>query len=207
MKNVKLKGIIFFGDSVFFGIGATNRSLGCCRLVKQRLKLPIIISASIKETSIATLALGRLDKAVLKKKQYSHVFLLFGNNDCRIDRNENPLTNRKDFLSTYDQIVKRVLENQQQPIICGLQPINDVLIRKEDAIYTSCFSAHDCQKAYNDICSEVAAKNSIPFISIRQELTDTDIFASEGLHPNDKGHRIIADTLCDYIETNFNKNA
>lgn len=59
---------------------------------------------------------------------------------------------------------------------------------------------------YNNCLIEVCKKENIPFIDLYsvfiQQDNINDLFVSDGLHPNSKGHELIFEKLKDFIEIN-----
>ena len=60
-------------------------------------------------------------------------------------------------------------------------------------------------QGYRDIMSEVLQSNNINYLDIKDNLGrpgENDHFG-DGLHPNDKGHRLIAELLAKYIKAHY----
>lgn len=197
---MNISGVILFGDSVFFGYGASARELGCGRLLKKKYSAaPILIKA--KNNDSTRDALGRIERDVLSKEGYSHVFLLFGNNDSRLIGVNTPMTTLHEYENNLSEIAYLVKKSGKTPVICNLQPIDDELfyqtlpdIRK---FVKFSFTPHEWHKQYSDIAIRVADKLNIFSVDIEKSLMalGKEAIYSDGLHPSDKGHSEIASCL------------
>ncbi|OGX17207.1 MAG: hypothetical protein A3K83_03755 [Omnitrophica WOR_2 bacterium RBG_13_44_8b] len=60
---------------------------------------------------------------------------------------------------------------------------------------------YEWHKRYSDICEEVSRLEEIPLLNIRVKLEQKKnaALASDGLHPNDLGHKIIAQTIFEFL--------
>ncbi|MFH1378737.1 MAG: GDSL-type esterase/lipase family protein [bacterium] len=124
-----ITGIIFFGDSVFFGVGASERSKSCYKIFKKHTPLPTLLRAKSQDTLIN--AKKRLENDVLAYHRFSHVFIMFGNNDSRLTDEGKPCVSQKIYEKYYTEIIAKIKKNKQTPISVGLQPVNVSLIRDE----------------------------------------------------------------------------
>lgn len=196
-----MTGLILYGDSIFFGYGASNKNLGCGRLLKNRLSLPIIIKARNNVTTRD--ALAGLTNSVLEDNylDYSDVIILFGNNDCRLVREDIPAISLQEYKNNLIGIIKKINMSKKKCCICNLQPINDSMVMRinEDIKknMNKIKSPYFWHKQYSDVCEEVACICKISLIDIRSPLEKSgkDIFFKDGMHPNDSGHEIIANSL------------
>lgn len=205
----KIKGLILFGDSVFFGIGASNRDLGCGRLLKDMLAVPVLIKSRSQDTSLD--ALTRISVCRWDKNIFSHVIIMFGNNDCRLVDINKSKVELEEYKNNLQIIATRLQENGFVSLIANLQPIDDDGFRKCLSISQySILSAtqsltnetpYSWQKRYSDACIEAANNVGISLIDIRTPLekADQEIMAGDGLHPNDLGHRLIAETISKFL--------
>lgn len=196
----KVKGVILFGDSVFFGIGASHWNKGCARILKKRLKgTPVFVKArnfdSTREGKI------KLETEVSTKGGFSHIVIFFGNNDCRLVAVNTPRVDLDEFKSNLKYMIKTVRGVNLQVILSNLQPIDSKLfyrtlpdqkafIRMEETPYL-------WHKRYSEACREVAMQEGVCLVDIHSVLKEQKekILASDGLHPNDEGHMIIADKI------------
>lgn len=200
MLSVMVKGIILFGDSVFYGIGAKSAKAGCGRVLQTLISAPVLIRAYSGETT--TDALARLHADVLERESYSHVFVLFGNNDCFVNRDGGIKVPIDEFERNLRSIVRNIRAAGKMPLLSNLQPVSpQLLIRSYPHImqYLQKYkvSADQWQATYSARCEKVAQEEALPLLDIRSKLLgDVDSFvARDGVHLNDAGHRVIADEM------------
>lgn len=198
-----MNGIILFGDSVFFGTGAASRKSGCGKILRNLIDSPILIKSRYLDTTVD--ALNRIDKDVLEQQGYSKVVLLFGNNDCRLNQENLPLVRPEQFKHNLKLIIDKILASGKNALICNLQPITSEgffrifpQFREFIKIYST---PDDWQKKYSDICKNVSIEERIPLIDIRTPLENNieNILSNDSLHPNDLGHKIIAQEIASAI--------
>ena len=196
-----MTGLILYGDSVFFGYGASNKNSGCGRQLKTRLSIPVIIKA---KNSITTQdALAGLQNNVLSSDyaKYSDVIVLFGNNDCRLIMEDTPKIPLDKYKNNLIEIISLIASSGKKCYISNLQPLNDLqVMRVVEEIRNNMKqlkSPYLWQKQYSDTCKEVATICNIPLIDIRTPLENAsaDIFFEDGMHPNDHGHSIISNAI------------
>lgn len=200
-----MNGLIIFGDSVLAGTGASDRELGCAKLVKSALKIPVSLRARNWNTSRD--GLDRLEEDVIKQPQFSHVLILFGNNDGWLigpGQHKVPL---EEFRENLFELLSRIKNNNQFPLLCNLQLIDQTtFMRKFPELneYRKCMklTAEQIHSQYSDAIGEVANKSGFDLIDIRSRLKHSPekYITEDGIHPNDEGHKIIADVILQYIQ-------
>lgn len=200
-----VSGIIFFGDSVFAGTGASQRELGCAKLVKDSISIPVSLKSRNWNTSQD--GLDRLEQDVIKQQLLSHVIILFGNNDCWLIDSGQPKINIEQFEENMRSIVDQVNSNKQIPILCTLQPIDfkrfssikspELLTFRKDVS----LNPEELQKQYSKSVFDLANDLGIYCLDLRTKLEASaeDVIAPDGIHPNDKGHRIIASSVISFL--------
>ncbi len=198
----RVNGVILFGDSVLAGTGASDRQLGCAKLVKQVLPVPVSIRSRNRDTS--KIGLERIDTDVLQQREYSHVVILFGNNDCWLDESGNPQTSTDEFIENLRQMAVRIRGNSQVPLFCNLQPIDNASFFKTFPEYMKfCYSTKLkldpflWQKKYSDDIELLCNYERIGLIDIRSKLTQqiTSTISTDGIHPTDSGHRMMSERI------------
>lgn len=151
--------------------------------------------------------------------------LKWGGNDC--DHNwievakepqgvHNPFTTLKDFASIYEGIIARIKNIGGKPVMLSLPPIDadkffaHVTAGMDDEHRNNVLNwlggsisyIEDWHELYNLETFKIAAVEKIPVIDITTAfLSRRDyktLICSDGMHPNEKGHKVIADAICDY---------
>jgi acyl-CoA thioesterase I len=204
---MKISGVIFFGDSVLAGTGASARELGCAKLVKDYVSIPVSLKARNWNTSKD--ALARLEQDVLKQTSFSHVVILFGNNDCWLEGPDKPKIPLVDFIENMQIIIEKILSNGQTPILSTLQLIDIerfVLQFPELLGYEkkSRLDIAQFQEIYNQEILKISEAKRILLVDIRTPLKiasqNKDLIALDGIHPNDYGHQIIAEEITAFLK-------
>lgn len=199
-----MTGLILFGDSILAGTGASQREGACSKLIKSLISVPVSLRGRNWNTSQD--GLDRLEDDVLSQKQLSHTLILFGNNDSRLiapSQHQIPLDQ---FHANMRTMVQRIKDNGQCPILCNLQLLNE-------SLFITTFPEADkyCERAgvsiserhqlYSDEIQKVAEATGAAFVDIRNPLkrSKENTVASDGMHPNDLGHKIIAATVVAFL--------
>lgn len=152
----------------------------------------------------------------------------YGGNDCSYHWDEisqdpvsvhNPLTMLGDFRRQYSALIDRICKNGAKPVLLslplidseryfnhitkGLNPENILKWLGGDVDFIGHW--HDM---YNMAVWKLGAAKGVPVIDITSPFLVRkdyrDYLCSDGIHPNEEGHRIIADAICDYVNTNKN---
>ena len=200
-----IRGVILFGDSIFSGTGAADRQRGCAKLVKDALEVPISIRSRNRETS--TMGLSRIGPDVLQQSQYSHVLVLFGNNDCWLNSSMTPAVSSDQFAVNLECILSAIHRNGQRPLACNLQPIDNKKFFSAFPEYqhlrVTKLDPNAWQRKYSDQVEIVSRELGVRLVDIRSVLEREAgaAIANDGLHPNDRGHEIIATAILDALKT------
>ena len=105
------------GDSIFVGIGASRRSLGCAKLVQANAGVPVFIIARTGYTTEDALSeVG----SIVGEKNCSHVVVQFGNNDCRGAENFGPRVPLDRFESNLREILTEIRLGGKVPLVLNL---------------------------------------------------------------------------------------
>jgi len=200
--QIKRAGIVLWGDSVFFGYGASNRNKGCARLLKQKLAdRPIIIKAKNLVTSRDAFKNIMTDVLSTDREMFNTVVMLFGNNDARLIGKDFPIVSVGEYKNIIIEIVHILKKDGRICYLANLQPIDEIKAIKTatESVgnMSSIKSPYRWHKQYSDACSEIAKAVSISLIDIRTPLEQSrrDIFFDDGMHPNNEGHEIICETI------------
>lgn len=169
----------------------------------------------------------RLQRDVLKNKP-DIVLIEFGGNDCDFDWQEiadNPYGEHKpktDFavFKIHLKELIRTLENVNiTPVLMTLPPLdpdryfkwiskNNVEIGKNILKWLgSVNKIYWWQERYNSAIISIAEETKTRLIDVRSAFLNYPDFrqfiCADGIHPNEKGHEIIANKIYEYIKTNY----
>ena len=150
----------------------------------------------------------------------------YGGNDCSYHWNEisedpysvhNPLTLLEDFRGQYSKLIDSLKQKGTAPVMLSLPLIDSERYFRHitkglnaDNILTWLGGDVDYighwHDMYNMAVWKLGADNKVPVIDITSPFLSRkdyrDYLCSDGIHPNEAGHRLIADAICDYVETN-----
>lgn len=150
--------------------------------------------------------MDRLGEDVLKQRNYSHVLILFGNNDCWLMGPNQPKISIENFRKNMVSVAKQIEDNGQTPVFCNLQPIDFVRFSKlfpELLEYRKKmeWDPSALQKKYSGEVESLAQAGKYACVDIRSNLerSSEEVIAQDGIHPNDLGHRLIADVILAFL--------
>lgn len=215
-----INSVCIFGDSVAKGVvfdAVRNRySLlkeSFANIVERQQHISILNFARFGCTiSMGSEILKRHEKEL---NHFDYTILEFGGNDCDYNWAEvagDPLrphlcnTPIPQFREKYLELISRVLKNGGNPVLFNLPPIDPkryfrwiskgldqknilAFLGEIDTIYK-------WQEMYSRTVEELAAAERIPLIDIRSSFLSkknfSDYLCADGIHPNEKGHRLIS---------------
>ena len=191
----KAKRIIFFGDSI---TQAGVKPGGYIDLIKKELDPAKyeVIGAGIGGNKVYDLYL-RMEDDVLNKKP-DLVVIYIGVNDVWHKLSSKTGTDYDKFIKFYQALINKIQGNGAKIVVCTPAVIGE----KKNG-------ANEMDKEldkYSVAIRELAAKNKLPLVDLRELFTRYDIennpddlakgiLTSDGVHLNDKGNRAVADAL------------
>lgn len=173
----------------------------------------------------ATVALGQA--RLMQERKYigrSHYTLLeFGGNDCDYDWEavsgapqayhvcKTPLPQ---FEAVYARMIDQVRACGSVPVMMTLPPIDAKryfarIARGRDARHLLQFLGDvehiaRWQARYSACASLLAQRLRVPILDVRSAFlvqeSYVDLLCADGIHPNEKGHALIADTICEQTQ-------
>ncbi len=223
-----MKKIAIWGDSVLKGVvleeGKDRYSLlkdSSIELIKREYNL--MIKNNSKFGLTVTKAMRLMDKSLSKGDHPNYVLVELGGNDCDYnwkeisenpDKEYYPNTPLPKFIESINTIIEKFRSNGIEPILTNLPPLssqkyfdwfgknglNTDNIKKWmgniDRIYRH-------QETYSLALMDIANKQKCDLIDIRtpiilEENTD-DFICEDGIHPNEKAHKLMAHTFMNYL--------
>lgn len=225
-----MKCICFFGDSIGKGVvydGIKNRYVllknSFVNLFSEKEKIPIKNLSKFGGT-IST-GLSRLEKQPKELDECDIVMLEYGGNDSDFNWAEisdtpdaayDPATPLETFKSTYKVMITKVVAMGKKVIALNLPPIDynkyfnwisrdknaDNILRWLGGTSDYIYRWHE---QYNNAVANIANSLKIPLIDIRSIFLSkrdySDYLCVDGIHLNEKGHRLVADVLIDTYES------
>lgn len=159
--------IIAFGDSLVEGLGA-SKNRDWVSLLSARYRIPFLNKGQRHETTRS--ALARVEKDVLPHNPCFTILLLGGNDILfRIPKKET-------FLNL-GNLIDRIQSEEIGVLLVGVR--GGILM-----------------DAFEGKFQALAQEKGIPFIpNILENIFDDPDLMTDPLHPNDKGHQIMADRI------------
>lgn len=179
-----------------------------------------IINAGVNDNTTID-ALVRINSDVLSKKA-THVVILFGGNDVRIDwfrlvinkfKNPKSKVSIKDFKVNLKKIANLCKKNKIVPIFMTLPPMDiDKFLNRLNSMFGSRLvegiKKHNGVKRiangynkYSDMIKKITKEQSLPVIYLREiflkQKNWSSLISEDGVHPSSRGHRFIAKVILD----------
>jgi len=223
---------VLYGDSISRGVvyDETQKKYvlldeSYSTILQSKLKGVICNAAKFGNTVLK--AVGRLQNDVLKKEP-DIVLIEFGGNDCDFNWEEiasNPTGSHKpktDF-NVFQKLLKSIIDSLQKtgivPVLMTLPPIDadryfKWISKNSSAIGNmiltwlgSVNKIYWWQERYNSAIISVAEETGTRCIDIRSAFLKNPDYRNficlDGIHPNQYGHKIIADKITEYIKTYY----
>jgi len=218
------------GDSIGKGILLHPESK---RYRTLKIDLHHIIGISKQKLSIQNLSMmgstitkgiSILERQLDKVKQFQHVFLEFGGNDCDYnwkEISENPQSNHECntpipvFQKKYTELIETLRARNCEPIILTLPPLvadryfNWISQNLNQANIISWLGGdinkiYRWQELYNLQVTLLATKLSVPLIDIRSAFLMQpqyqNLMCEDGIHPNEAGYELIYKTVSEQFQ-------
>lgn len=207
--------ILFLGDSITCGVGASEYSKSYVELVKSTLAVDVENYGG-SGTRIADQSEGGseyfLRRARRMPKKADFVFVFGGTNDYGHGLAEiGDVLDETDFTfyGALNNLIKYLTQIYGKENLCFILPLHRFDERNLFGDGTKKQPVAALEK-YVDIMREVLSCNGIDFFDFDEELPEpTDNkdgeFFRDGLHPNDNGHSVIADKIVKYLTSGILK--
>ena len=224
--------ILVTGDSISRGIiydeGKGRYSVsdrGYVALVQRKLRGAIYNVARFGNTVVR--GVGRLGKEI-ERDRPDAVLFEYGGNDCDFAWGEVaaspeslhlPATELPLFEETLERALRELKGEGIVPLLMSLPPLNadDYLAwvsgadpETEGKILKwlgSVSKIYWWQERYSSSIVRLAERTSTPWIDVRGAFLSRPDFRGllcrDGIHPNEAGHELIAETVVDYVSANF----
>jgi len=200
--------IVALGDSITNGVGLagvteadTFRDIVRRELTERLGSKVEVVNAGVNG-DIVTLAIERLKRDVLDRKP-NIVTIMFGGNEAGFYRPETdgfadtPRVGRDEFKATLGKVVDRLRAEGIMVVLMTCPPMTD----RYRGRHLDAYQKHGINflvKDYAQTMRDVAAEKGLELIdvyrSFQQNPSARDYFP-DGLHPDARGHRVIADLL------------
>lgn len=189
-------------------------------------RLGITVSNFARFGGTVTQGIKLIDRYKEQVSSSHFTIIEYGGNDCSFkwsevsenpDISHNSLTVVEEFISEYSNLLDKLISKGTKPLMLSLpmihaeryfrfisQGLNGYNILKwlgGDINYIDHW-----HEMYNMAIFNLAFKKSVPVIDITSGFLAKrnygEYLCSDGVHPNERGHALIADTICDYVNRN-----
>ncbi len=225
---IYMKKITIWGDSVLKGVvleeGKDRYSLlknSSIELTKRELDVDIKNNSKFGLT--VTKAMRLIQKSLSKDELPNYALVELGGNDCdynwkEISENPDgeyfPNTPLPKFIDSINNIIENFRKNGIEPILTNLPPLSSQKYFDwfgKNGLNTDNIKRwmgdinriYKHQETYSLALMDIANRQKCDLIDIRTPIIlegNTDDFICEdGIHPNEKAHKLMADTFINYI--------
>ncbi|MDY3929834.1 MAG: SGNH/GDSL hydrolase family protein [Clostridia bacterium] len=222
--------VIAFGDSVLKGVISENSKYKICsnnfaEICGKTFGIDIENGGKFGNTIIRG---GKIiEKNLEKIKNNSllkYVIFEFGGNDCDFNWEEisqNPYkphfpnSDIKTFTQTYTSLINKIKEMGKIPVLLSLPPIDAEKYFKKISHNLNSDNIlkwlggkvqhiADWHERYNLEVFNIALNNNVKVIDITSRMLEQPDYSAflceDGIHPNEAGHKIIAESINEYIK-------
>lgn len=223
-----MSDITVFGDSVLKGVIYEDDSYKVCKSRFSNICEEILgISIENKAKFGSTINVGKqiVSKNInlIKETKSKYIVLEFGGNDCDFDWaaiSQNPQGEHysksriNEFVEIYSELIKDIKKVGKIPVLLSLPPIEankyfNHISKKLNAENILKWMKGNKQfltnwhERYNIEIFKLAIGNDIPIVDITSKFLEQKDYSSllcdDGIHPNQGGHKIIAEAIKEHI--------
>lgn len=205
--------IVAFGDSITNGVGPagmteadTFREIIRRELTEKLGREVEVLNAGVNG-DIVTLALGRLERDAIEKRP-DVVTVMFGGNEAGFYRPQTngfadtPRVSCEEFAAALRQVVDRVRAAGIRVVLMTCPPMTERYWGRKLEAYRK-NGINFLVKEYAQAMREVAADKGVELVDVYRAFDEDPAsleFFPDGLHPDARGHRVIAEALAQPLE-------
>ena len=223
-----METITAFGDSVLKGVIYEDDHYKVAESSFQKIceeSFGITVENKARFGSTITKGESILERNLnlIRESSGQYVVLEFGGNDCDFnwkeisedpDRKHLPMSTIENFTATYTAIIDEIKNTGKTPVLLSLPPIDSARYFKHISKGLSGenilkWMRNDKQyitnwhERYNIEIFKLAIANEVPVIDITSVFLEKKDYARylcpDGIHPNVKGHKLIADAITAHV--------
>lgn len=210
------KTIAFLGDSITFGVGASDRKFTFPELLKNRCKLKAVLNYGISGTRIAKqIQLNDGEETDLNfcsrvenMDENADIVVVFGgtNDYCHGDAAFGKFEDRTadTFYGACHVLMRSLIEKYPSKPIIIVTPLHRV---DEEGSFWRWVAKNIPLRQYVHVIKEVAEYYSLPVIDLYgaggmqpNVSVQNELYFTDGLHPNDKGYDLIATKIEGFLK-------
>ena len=223
-----METIAAFGDSVLKGVIYEDEHYKIADSSFQKIceeSFGILIENKARFGSTITKGESVFEKNldVIRRSSGRYVVLEFGGNDCDFNWKEVsedpeaehlPMSTIENFTQTYSYIIEEIKDMGKTPVLLSLPPIDSARYFRQiskglNAENILKWMRNDKQyitnwhERYNIEIFKLAIRNEVPVIDITSIFLEKKNYSyylcEDGIHPNVKGHKLIAEAIKDHV--------
>jgi acyl-CoA thioesterase-1 len=132
------------------------------------------------------------------RKNDAGLVFFIGVNDSRIENGE-PYSTPEQFRQNLQEILNKSNNYTKRILFIGLPAVDES--RSDPASWDSSISyTNERIKKYDSQIRELSEQNNLAFVPLYEKFLDRPDLLLDGVHPNEKGHALIAETVKPAIE-------
>lgn len=218
-----------FGDSILKGVIYENNNYKVSKNRFSNICEEVLgVSIENKAKFGSTVGIGKniisKNMDLIKETKSKYVVMEFGGNDCDynwVEISENPdkeynsKSTTVEFVETYSYLIDELKKIGKEPVLLSLPPIDSVkyfnyISRKLNANNILKWMEGNKQfltnwhERYNIEVFKLAINNNVQIIDITSKFLEvknySKLLCDDGIHPNEEGHKIIAEAIKEHIE-------
>jgi len=224
--------VLLYGDSISKGVVYDEDkgryiTLGANYVTLAQDNLKVLVQNAAKFGNTILKAITKLPADILRSEP-DIVLMEFGGNDCdfnweEVAKNPSgqhfPKTEFEAFKSTFKEAINSLHEKDIIPILMTLPPIdadkyfkwisqNNAQTAQNILTYLgSVTRIYWWQERYSSAVVTIAQETKTLWIDVRSAFLNhpnfTELLCIDGIHPNEKGHALIAQTITDYLKRDY----
>ena len=226
MKGIVIDTAKSIADTVKYMVSMDSFSEQC------RRRLNIEVTNLGKFGSTVKHGMASVDRYMDFVAKADYTLLEYGGNDCDFRWEEigenpegqhSPKISLTEFIAQYDAMLAKIQQAGSRPVLLSLPPLAsdkyfNSFTRKLSAqnrpnildwLGGSVDAITNWHEMYNLEIFKLAAVRRVPIIDITSAFLNKRDFkeylCDDGIHPNERGHHLIADVVCDYFMKNIDK--
>lgn len=212
--------ILFLGDSITEGIGASSHDSSYVSLVRKKTGYEVLnygVSgtriARQKKFSATTLRdYDFLLRLVIMPKDADFVFVFGGTNDFGhgdLHLGNIGVRDANTFVGSLYLLIEALIAKYRREKICFILPLHRFdespkLCKGElgDELGASL-------QEYVEVMTKIISSYGIDYIDLynngfpKPKVSTGDEYTADGIHPNDKGHELVSNAICNYLQRKF----
>ncbi|MBO4744684.1 MAG: SGNH/GDSL hydrolase family protein [Bacteroidales bacterium] len=224
-----MKIISAFGDSIMKGVVFDSKSNSKYKVTNSSFAdlcqktLKLTVSNHAKFGSRINQVWNNVNRYENEISNADYVIFECGGNDCdfnwseiaeRPDEEHRPNTTVENFANIYSTLIDKVREYKSKPVLLSLPVIDSQRffntvsagLAKENILkwlHGNVYAISYWHESYNIQLFKLAQQKHVPIIDITTPFmlksNYCDYLCSDGMHPNEKGHLLIANTIQNFV--------